>query len=147
MSANQIQLNGEFLLKEKVANAAISPGMLIEEMSTGKVRAHATEGGYAERAVAVEDALQGNGIDDDYAADDQVSYHLVSPGAEVQMMIQAGQDIAVGDKLISAGDGTLIENGQESSGVTVRQIIAVAIADLDLTDSDAVDTLCEVRIL
>jgi hypothetical protein len=145
--ANQIQLTGGFLHKEMVANAAISPGMLVEEMSTGKLRAHAAEGGYAERAVAIEDAYQGKTVDDAYAADDQVFFHLVEPGAEVQMLIQAGQDIAVGDKLISAGDGTLIENGQESSGVTVRQIIAVAIEDCDLTDSDAENALCAVRIL
>lgn len=146
---NTIQLNGEFRHEEGIASGTVSPGMLLERTSatTHTVKAHATEGGYAERAFAVEDALQGNTVDDDYADGDLVSYHLAVPGAEVQALIKAGSVVSVGEQLISGGDGTLIPNGDESSGTTVKQIIAVATEAIDLSDSGDVDTLSPVRVL
>lgn len=145
--ANRIQLKGGFRLEEAVAAGTITPGHLLEVNSDGKVIVHNSEGAYAERLFAVEDALQGNEIDDDYSAADLVQYHVVDPGAEVYAYIQAGQDIDIGDLLISGGDGTLIENGQELSTTTVQQIIAVAMEAVDLTASGAVDTRIAVRVL
>ena len=60
------------IINERVANAAITPGMLIEIMSTNKVRAHATAQGNAAKIFALEDELQGKGIDDNYSALDPV---------------------------------------------------------------------------
>ena len=144
---NRIMLAGDFRRDERIANAAITPGHLVELMTTGKVRVHATEAGYAERAWAVEDALQGNAIDDAYAAADLVSINLVQPGAEVYAYLKAGEDVDIGDKLISGGDGTLIANGSETSGTTVEQILAVALEAEDLTGSGAVATRIQVRVL
>jgi hypothetical protein len=146
---NQIQIKGGFRHEEGLASGTVAPGMLLEITSAAAdtVRAHATEGGYAERAFAVEDALQGNTIEDDYSAADLVSYHLVEPGAVVQALIEAGANIAKGDKLISAGNGNLIENGTEATATTVVQIIAIAMDACDLTATGAVDTLCKVRVL
>lgn len=145
--ANQIHLIGDFLADEAVADAALSPGHLIEKDSAGEVKKHATEGGYAERMVAVEDALQGKTTADAYSAGDRVFFHRYYPGAKCQMYLKVGENVAIGDKLISAGDGTLIANGSESSGTTVRQIIAIAEEALDLSGSGAVTTLMDVRIL
>ena len=61
--------------------------------------------------------------------------------------VAAGENVSIGDKLISAGDGTLIANGSETSGTTVRQIVAIATEAEDLSGSGAVDTLIEVRVL
>lgn len=143
----QVQLIGDFRRDEKVAVAALSPGHLLELTSANEVQKHSTEGGYAERLVAVEDALQGRPITTAYAEDELVSLNVCEPGSEVQIFVAAGQDIDIGDFLISAGDGTLIENGEEGSGVTVRQIVAVAMEAQDLTGSGAVDTLTHVRFL
>ena len=145
-SENRIHLIGDFRREEAVAVAAISPGHLIEEDSAGEFQVHSTEGGYAMRLVAVEDALQGDTIDDAYAADDLVSGNVELPGNEVQMYLAAGENVAIGDNLISAGDGTLIANGSEASGVTVRQLIAVAREAKDLSGSGAVDTLIRVML-
>lgn len=145
--SNQIHLIGDFLADEAVAHAALSPGHLIEMNSDGEVLKHATEGGYAERMVAVEDALQGNTTADAYAAADKVFFNRYYPGAKCQMYLKAGENVAIGDKLISAGDGTLIANGSEASGTTVRQIVAIAAEALDLSGSGAVATLMDVRIL
>jgi len=144
---NRIHLKGEFQREELVAAGTIKPGYLIEQTSAGKFQAHSTEGGYAERIVAVEDALQGNTISDDYSAADLVSANIEAPGNVVQMYLKAGENAAINDDLISAGDGTLIENGSETSGTTVKQIIAKAQEAKDLSGSGAVNTLIAVRLL
>lgn len=144
---NQVHLIGEFRHEEELAAGTITPGMLVELESTGDVQAHSSEGGVAARAFAEVDALQGNTLDDDYSADDLVMINVEIPGSECQAFLQAGQNVVIGDLLISAGDGTLIENGQESSGVTVYDYIAVAREALDLSGSAAVATLMRVFVL
>jgi hypothetical protein len=144
---NQVHLIGDFRREEAVAAGTITPGMLIEEDSSGEFQAHSTEGGYAMRLFAEVDALQGNTLDDDYSADDLVSANVELPGNEVQAFLQAGEDVDIGDKLISNGDGTLIAEGSASSGVTVKQIVAIAREAEDLTGSGAVDTLIRVMLL
>ena len=90
------------------ANAAITPGDLIEFLSSGKVQRHSVEGGLAERFFATEDALQGNSIDDDYASDDKVFSTFAMPGDEINARIKASTTVAVGDVLVSASGGVLI---------------------------------------
>ena len=143
---NQVHLIGDFRREEAVAAGTITPGMLIEEDSAGEFQAHSTEGGRASLLFAEVDALQGNTLDDDYSADDLVSANVELPGNEVQAFLKAGENVSIGDELISAGDGTLIANGSESSGVTVAQIIAVAREAEDLSGSGAVDTLIRVML-
>lgn len=145
--SNQIHLTGEYFRREEdTAAATVKPGYLLEKTDEGKVKAHSTEGGWAERAFAVEDALQGDTTADSYSADDVVSYNLEQPGNVVQAWLKAGEDVSSGDALISAGDGTLIADGSESSETTVRQIIAYAEEALDLSDSGDADTLMAVRV-
>lgn len=144
---NTIILIGSGRHVEHVAAAALTPGNLVELTSADKVQKHSTEGGIAEKLFAVEDALQGRTIDDDYAADDPVMLFAARPGDELYVQIKAGENIAIGDKLISAGDGTLIEEGSEGSGVTVREVVAVAREAVDLSGSGAVATRIAVRIV
>ena len=145
--AYQIQLKGEFRHEEAEAAGIIKPGMLIELLTAGTVQAHSTRGGFAERAFAVEDALQGHTIDNSYAVADLVTYHLVVPGGEVMALIQAGCVVTVGEQLISGADGTLIPIGDIGSHDTLRQVVAVATEAIDLSDSGDDDALCEVRVL
>lgn len=145
MSDQTIQIKGGFRLEEGLASGAVSPGMLLEQTSATAmtVKAHATEGGYAERLFAVEDALQGHTIDDDYSSGDLVQFHVVEPGAVVQVLVAGGSNVSIGELLISDGDGALIPNGDEASGTTVKQIIAVALE----TFSASADGLVKARIL
>lgn len=145
--SNTIRLKGCGRYEEALANAILSPGHLIEILSTGKVRKHATEGGLAERAFAIEDALQGKTVADAYAADDRVGYVLAAPGDEINAVVKAGENVAIGDKLISAGDGTLIKTGSASTSVTDPVVVAVAMEAADLSDTGDVDTLVAVRVL
>lgn len=144
---NQIHLKGEFRREEKTAAAEITPGHLLEIDSDSKVLVHATEGGWASLTFAEIDALQGEVLTDAYAADALVACNVELPGNHIQAFLQAGEDVAIGEKLISGGDGTLIAYGSEDSSTTVRQIIAVALEALDLSGSGAVDTLIEVHLM
>lgn len=153
--------NNNFI--EGEANAAISPGMLVELMSTGKYRAHATAGGDALRMFALENYLEGKEITDAYAAEDKVQIWLPVPGDEVYALIADEQNIAVGDLLVSNGDGLLkkfaaeeASEGSAAAEITVNpeQIIAQALEALDLSGLSAAgssDTparaFCRVRII
>lgn len=102
-----IALKGDFIRKEREANAAIIPGNLIEVMSTGFVRKHSTLGGQGQKAFALENDLIGKGIDDAYAAGDQVQYGVFSPGTEIYAWLQINESSVIGDFLESDGLGNL----------------------------------------
>jgi len=131
---------------EKVANAAITPGMLIELISTNKVRAHATSAGdVTPKMFACEDEYQGKDIDDAYAADDQVKCGIFIPGEEVYAILDEGENVDIGDRLSSNGNGYLkkhvteVESWEvsEAGSVTVypEQIVGIAAEAKDLSGS------------
>jgi len=122
---------------EKVANAAITPGMLIELMSTGKVRAHAIAEGNAVTMFALEDELQGKAIGDNYAAAAQVQCWNAVPGDEVYAILADGYDADIGDFLVSNGDGYLRTHTGEiqSEAEATAQIVAQALEAVDTSDS------------
>lgn len=109
--------------EELVAAGTITPGMLCEVTTSGTVKAHSKEGGYAERLIALEDALQGHGVDTNYSALDQVFMAVAQPGEVFNMLIAAGEDGAPGVAVCSNGDGKLeCTDNMTSSGV-LKQII------------------------
>ena len=96
------------IIEEYTANAAITPGHLIEEMSTGKVRVHANAGkDVTPPMFALEDELQGGGIDTAYSAGNRVQCWIPGRGDQVYALLADGEIVVVGDALVSAGDGTL----------------------------------------
>lgn len=132
------------IIKEYDANAAITPGMLIELMSTGKVRAHATAEGNVQPMFALEDELQGQDINDAYAANDKVQCWIPVRGEEVYAILADGQTAVIGSELSSNGDGTLrvhvaeVESWEvsEAGSVTVypNSIVAMALEAKDLSE-------------
>jgi len=148
-SENTVIIKGTGVRNERVANAAITPGHLVELMSTDKVRVHATAGGVAQSAFAVEDELQGKLISDDYAADAVCQFNVMRKGDVVNALIANGEDIDIGDKLVSAGDGTLKEmNADSSACITEEYVVAIAVEACDMSDSSAVDDpRCHVEII
>lgn len=127
---------------ERVANAAITPGMLVELMSTNKVRKHATAGGNITPAMfALEDELQGRTIDTDYAAAELVKLGIFRPGDVVYAILADGQSVAVGDPLESAGNGYLQKHvtdaadSDDAISVLPKQIVAIAMEAVDTSDS------------
>lgn len=135
-----ISLRGESILKERKANAAITPGHLVEIMSTGNLRVHATAGGQAAKAFALEQDLIGRGIDTAYAAGESVRYAVFSPGAEVYALLVTGETSAIGDFLESAGNGTL----QVASTPVEGSNVAIA---LEAITGGGAPLRCKVEVL
>jgi glycerol kinase len=112
-----IVLKGTPLRKEGVASEAITPGHLVEFGGVNDLRKHATAGGNARKAFAVEYDPE-NEIDTACAAGDQVMYVTGHPGDEVYALVPAGAvAIAKGDPLESNGDGTLRKHVAPSQAV------------------------------
>lgn len=138
-----IVYKGDFIRKEGVAAAAITPGHLIELSSAGIVRVHANAGLDAARMFALENDLVGDDLDDAYGADDTVQYGVFESGAEVNAILAASQTIAVGDFLTSNGDGTLklhdptIDTSSSSVDVAVEAILAKAVVAVTTTGAVA----------
>lgn len=109
--------------EEAVAVGTISPGMLCEMTATPTVQAHSVEGGLSERLIALEDALQGRGVNTNYSATEIVTLALAAPGEVFNMLMAIGEDGAPGDKVVSAGDGTLKCVDNIISSAMIKQII------------------------
>jgi hypothetical protein len=117
------------LMHEAPAGGAITPGHLVALDATGDVVVNPTSADAdAERAFAIENALEGEGIDTAYAADDQVRYVIAQPGVVINALLEDNHDVAINDKLESAGDGTL-------QPFTSGRFIGVAIEAVDTTGS------------
>ena len=135
------------IFEEFVANAAITPGHLIELMSTGLVRVHSTASGNVLPLFALENELEGEDIDDAYAAADQVQVWVPGRGDIVNAILADGQNIAIGDFLESAGDGTLQKYVADSTGVYYpAQIVGQAIEAVDLSGSSGTHPVSGLRI-
>jgi hypothetical protein len=128
------------IVNEYVAAGTITPGMLVKVDSAGTLVAHNVAGGLGEKMFATEDELQGKTIADNYSAGNPVQTIIANSGDEVLAIIADGQNISVGDFLVSNGDGKLKEMTPDASGVVVEQYpIAVALEAKDMTGSAGVD--------
>lgn len=137
---NTIFLGGERTqINDKSASEAITPGHLVELFNNAGVirfRKHATAGGNTGRLVATEMAMMNKGVDDAYAAGDLVEVSAGRGGSTFWMRIASGQNIVAGQKLESAGNGTLraIAAGtalfsalENKANVTVETMIRVEV--------------------
>ena len=117
---------------EKEADAAITPGMLLELNSDDEVLAHDTAGANVVPIMfALEDELQGRGIDTDYAAGDQVQVWIPYRGDIVNALLADDQDITLGEYLESNGEGRLqvhaADPGDSTTGSVQNAIVGVAL--------------------
>jgi hypothetical protein len=132
--------------EEAVAVGICSPGHLLKIDSAGKVLKHATLGGTTERLFAKEDALQGKTKADAYAVGDVVSFHVAAPGDEINALLKPGVSYAIGDDLVSAGDGTLQKASALASAGLNKQVVATVKEALNLSATGAVAALGVVRV-
>lgn len=140
-SPTRIQLKGEGVHEEGRAAGAIRPGDLVKFNSAGNIIKHSSAGGRAENAFALEDALQGNGIDDNYASGDLVSIGIQKSGDVVLAWLSGGENATPDEFLTSNGDGAL----KVASGSDIA--IAVPMEAVDASDSNDVDERIRVRVL
>lgn len=125
-------------IEEYIASATIIPGELLELDSDGKVKPHATAGGNVGPIMfALEDELQGEGIDDTYATNDPVQVWIPKPGDEVYAILADGQNAAKGNFLESAGSGALAVHSSDISDAPniTNQIVAVALEAVNRSGS------------
>jgi hypothetical protein len=113
-------------IEEIAAGGTITPGHLIAEGSAGTVVVHASAGQNAIPMFALEDELQGKAITDNYASGDQVQCWIPYRGDQVYAILADGEDIAIGDLLESAGDGTLQKHVASSAGAVEYPLAVVA---------------------
>lgn len=137
------------IVAEYDAAAAITPGHLIELTSLGTVQKHSTSGGNALPMFALEDELQGNGIDDNFAANDKVQCWIATRGEEVYAVLADGETASIGSLLESNGDGTLkvhtaetwtSADAQEANTVYSNPIVAISLEYKDLAASSGEDS-------
>lgn len=146
MSFNTIVLKRYGDIQEEIqASGTITPGMLLELDSSGYVKAHSTAGGNQNRMFAIEDALQGKSIDDQYVSGDKVRVWPAQAGEIVYAILADGENVDEGDWLESNGAGYLQKHvsdvesfeSAEPGSITVypEQIVAQVIEAKDLSGS------------
>lgn len=130
------------VIEEYTAGAAIVPGSLVEltPATADTVRVHATAGGNAMPMFALEDELQGKGIDDDYATGDKVQVWIAGRGDIVNALLKDEQDIAIGDFMESGGLGQLQkwagDIGDSTTVTTLLSIVGVALEKKELSSAE-----------
>jgi len=135
----RIHLRGEPVFEEATAGGIIRPGMLVAQNAIGKVIPHSTAAAVAEKAFAVEDGLQGKTIDNSYASGDKAFFAICKPGDIVYALLAGGEIATRNEYLESNGDGML------KVGTTYP--VAIALEDVDASDTASVDERIKVRIL
>jgi len=139
--SNTVKLkNYSDVFEEYKADAAIMPGHLIELLATNKVAPHGPADVNALPMFAVEDELQGRGIDDVYAKGDQVQCWIPGRGDIVNAILKDGENVGIGDFLTSAGDGTLKQTDFASSAAEPGlAVIGIAVKAVDMSGSSSLD--------
>lgn len=111
LDPNKIHLGGDKVdINDLAASETITPGQLIDRFNSAGVirwRKHATAGGAVAPIFAEAHFMANKSVTDDYATNDLVEAFAGQSGTNVWAFIASGQNIAAGNKLESAGDGTL----------------------------------------
>lgn len=118
--------------EEHEASGTIKCGYLCElhQNTDGDpvVRANSNNNQAAEILVAHEDALQGRSRDTDYSAGEIVQLRVLQRGDMFLAKLKASENVSIGDKLVSAGDGTLEKMASTDTTTNHETPLAVALA-------------------
>ena len=115
--------------EEHTAGGTIYPGMLLLMSAADTVIAHNDDApANCAPLFAVEDELQGKGIDDSYVTGDPVQCWIPGRGDIVYAILKDGENVAVGAFLESDGSGYL-------QAYTSGAVVGQALEALDLSGS------------
>ena len=144
-----IKQYGDIVQNNEKLSGAATPGHLLEFFSTaGSVRVHSTAGGNALPMFALESDLEGEEITHALTSGEEIQAWIAKRGDEVNALIKNGENIAVGDLLESAGDGTLEKFEADSAGAEhVEHIVGQAMEAVDMSDSSGADPSGRCRTL
>lgn len=102
------------------SNTPPYPGMLVQINSDGTCSVQTSVGGDVPKLIAVEDALQGYTVNDQYTANNVVRVLVAEPGHVVQAPIPTGVAAVVGSIMVSKGDGSWTpQTGLQSTNLYV----------------------------
>ena len=136
------------------SGTAIIPGMLLELTSTAnRVQAQSVQGGNAYPLIALEDDLQGKGIDEAYVATAGTKIQCWMPrrGDEGHLILVDGENIAIGNLLEGDGTGRVQKHTADvdaahdsddpdaATTIYTNQVIAIALEAVDLSDSSGAE--------
>lgn len=94
----------------------IIPGMLLKTNSANKFVVHDSAAGAHESIFALEDLTVGGDIDTAYPSGSVLRAAIVQPGYRVNGLVAAAAAaIVIGDKLESAGDGTVRKTNADTA--------------------------------
>lgn len=147
-----VHVVGALGTEEALASGTVKPGHLIETID-GRVRRHATAGGNAEKAIAIEASSEDGGtVNVEYADGELVYYRIFQSGEHGLVRIANGEAVEEDDFLESNGDGTfrIVDPDPSVQAVKVASILARSLEDCDMSGSNAADVpggFCLVRFL
>ncbi len=95
------------VFEEFVAQTTITPGHLLKIRTDGEVQPTDVDNATVLPLFATEDELQGKSITETYSANDIVQCWIPQRGDIVYAILQNGQNVAIGEYLVSNGGGTL----------------------------------------
>ena len=120
--AETIILKGDPIMSEGRADAAITPGHLVKRTGTG-VAVQTRDGVAAPPTFAKENDIAGDDFTHAYAATETVLFFTAYPGMVVQAFLKSGEDIDVGEKLISGAGGEL------KAGTDANEAVGISLED------------------
>lgn len=110
-------------------NQALTPGMLVEETSAGKLQKHSTLGGAARSLFVMENPYDDDptvaAIDGAYGTADTVRYLIGQPGQQVYAWVTkqtAGSNVSAGNLLESAGSLGALRAVQGTTPAALRVV-------------------------
>lgn len=129
------------------AGEELTPGHLVELGSDGKVTKHDSSQGSVFPMFVLEDELRGGGITDVIENEKKAQVWIPGRGDVAYALLKSGQNVDIGDWLVSNGDGTLKEYDAQSvtgdsgfdSGVSIpaAKVVGQAIEAVHANDGDA----------
>ena len=134
-----IVLVGDPIYWEGLANGTPTPGHLAEFGTTADdFEVHGTAGGNAAPMFFVEDDIKGSEITTNYVDNNQCKVAFMPPGGCVYAILADGENAAIGDYLMSNGNGELKEfTADDATSPGENTVIAVATEAVDASDSAA----------
>ena len=143
MASNAILLAGEYTKVQSLSLAAgqtPKPGQVLMMNTAGALTVNTVLTGPIVPYLVLEDALQGKTVADAYTAATVVDCAIPMSGAIVQVLVVAGENIAIGDRMGSTAAGKFAELDS-----TTTHPLCIALEAQDLSGSGAVDTLTKAR--
>ena len=114
-----ILLKGDPIFGEAEANSSLTPGVMVEPQSNGRVGVHTRDGGQNSKMFVKENDIGGDDIDHAYASGEITEFFTAYPGCEVYAVLSVSQTVSVGTYLVGNNYGRLQVFSSDNAGEVV----------------------------